>query len=34
VAKRLAAMYRGTLETPVDGNGSFTISLLGLDWPL
>ena len=27
VAKRLAAMYRGTLETPVDGNGSFTISL-------
>jgi RHS repeat-associated protein len=27
VARRLAAMYRGTLETPVDGNGSFTISL-------
>jgi RHS repeat-associated protein len=27
VAKRLAAMYRGTLETPVDVNGSFTISL-------
>ena len=29
VAKRFAAMYRGTLETPVDGNGSFTISLPG-----
>jgi len=27
VARRLAAMYRGTIETPVDGNGSFTISL-------
>jgi RHS repeat-associated protein len=27
VAKRLAAMYRGTLETPVDDNGSFMISL-------
>ena len=27
VARQLAAMYRGTLETPVDGNGSFTISL-------
>jgi RHS repeat-associated protein len=27
VARRLAAMYRGTLETPVDGNGPFTISL-------
>jgi RHS repeat-associated protein len=27
VAKRLAAMYRGTLGTPVDGDGSFTMSL-------
>jgi RHS repeat-associated protein len=27
VAKRLAAMYRGTLETAVDGDGSFTIAL-------
>ncbi|MDQ3283759.1 MAG: YD repeat-containing protein, partial [Acidobacteriota bacterium] len=27
VAKRLAAMYRGQLETPVDGAGAFTISL-------
>src|SRR5215218_386353 len=27
VARRLAATYRGTLETPVDGDGSFTISL-------
>jgi RHS repeat-associated protein len=27
VAKRLAAMYRGTLETPVDGDGAFVIVL-------
>jgi RHS repeat-associated protein len=27
VAKRLAAMYRGTLETGVDGNDSFVIAL-------
>jgi RHS repeat-associated protein len=27
MARRLAAMYRGTLETPVDSNGSFTIRL-------
>jgi RHS repeat-associated protein len=27
VAKRLAAMYRGTLETPVDAAGGFTIAL-------
>lgn len=27
VARRLAAMYRGTLETPVDSNDSFMISL-------
>jgi RHS repeat-associated protein len=27
VAKRLAAMYRGTVETAVDGDGSFTIAL-------
>lgn len=27
VAKRLAAMYRGALETPVDANGTFTISV-------
>ena len=27
IAKRLAAMYRGTLETPVDGSGTFLISV-------
>jgi RHS repeat-associated protein len=27
VAKRLAATYRGTLETPIDANGSFVIAL-------
>jgi RHS repeat-associated protein len=27
VAKRLAATYRGTMETAVDGDGSFTIAL-------
>jgi hypothetical protein len=27
VAKRLAAMYRGTLQTPVDGDGSFVLAL-------
>jgi RHS repeat-associated protein len=27
VARRLAAMYRGTVETAVDGDGSFTIAL-------
>ena len=27
VARRLAAIYRGTLETPIDSNASFTISL-------
>jgi RHS repeat-associated protein len=27
VAKRLAAMYRGTLEAPVDGEGRFVIAL-------
>jgi RHS repeat-associated protein len=29
MAKRLAAMYRGTLETAVDGEGSFIIAMSG-----
>lgn len=29
VGKRLAAMYRATLETPVDGASSFTVRLSG-----